>query len=138
MNGMDIQQRPVRADALFTLLLAYGIASLLHHVHNATFLDEYPNMPAWLTPAGVYAAWFAITLVGLLGYFLTRRGYRLSGLAALAAYGALGLDGLGHYGLAPLSAHTIAMNLTIGLEVATGVLLAVAALHLMAKRSRGT
>jgi hypothetical protein len=44
-------------------------------------------------------------------------------------YGVLGLDGLGHYGLAPPSAHTSTMNLTIGLEVA-------AALALLAARRR--
>jgi hypothetical protein len=130
---MGNQKHTARVDALLAFLLTYGMASLLHHVHNATFLDEYPNMPAWLTPAGVYAAWFAVTLVGLIGYFLVRRGYRLAGLAALAIYGALGLDGLGHYRLAPLSAHTLTMNLTIWLEGATGVLLAIAAVALMAK-----
>jgi hypothetical protein len=122
--------------ALLILLLAYGVASLFHHVHNAEFLPQYPNMPAWLSPAQVYAAWFGVTLVGAVGYLLVRRGYQLAGLFVIAGYAALGFDGLGHYGVAPLSAHTMTMNLTIALEVATALLLLVAVAGFLAKRIR--
>jgi hypothetical protein len=122
--------------ALLVLLLAYGAASLFHHVHNAEFLPQYPNMPAWLSPAQVYAAWLGVTLVGVVGYLLVRRGYQLAGLSAIAAYAALGFDGLGHYSVAPLSAHTMTMNLTIWLEVATALLLLVAVAAFLARRMR--
>jgi len=112
-------ERPV----LLICLLAYAVASLAHYSHNAEFLDAYPNMPAWLSRAQVYAAWLAVTAIGLVGYLLVRSRYRLPGLIVLAVYGLLGLDGLGHYAVAPLSAHTAAMNLTVWLEVATAVLL---------------
>jgi len=117
--------------ALPISVLAYCAASLLHHVHNAEFLGEYPNMPAWLAPAGVYAAWLVVTAVGAIGYSLFHRSYRLPGLTALGIYGALGLYGLGHYTVAPLSAHTSTMHLTIWLEVATGVLLMITVAGLM-------
>ena len=40
-------ERPaIRIDVLLSFLLAYGAASLFHHIHNAEFLSEYPNMPA--------------------------------------------------------------------------------------------
>src|SRR5687768_3102459 len=65
---------------LLVAVLSYAAASLLHHVHNAVFLDEYPHMPAWITPGIVYAAWVATTAVGLAGLF-----YR----PLLAAYGGL-------------------------------------------------
>lgn len=120
---MSSERRAVRIDVLLIFLLAYAAASLFHHVHNAEFLGEYPNMPAWLSRARVYGAWFAVTVVGLVGYVLIRRKYLLSGLTVVGVYGALGLDGLGHYALAPLSAHTWAMNLSILLEVATAILL---------------
>ena len=113
-------------DGLLTFLVAYGAASLLHHVHNAELLNEYPNLPGWLSRAGVYGAWLGVTAVGLAGYFLIRSRYRLPGLVVLGIYGALGLDGLGHYAVAPLSMHTLAMNLTIGFEVGTAVLLLIA------------
>jgi hypothetical protein len=122
--------------ALLVLLLAYSAASLFHHVHNAEFLPQYPNMPAWLSPAQVYAAWLGVTLVGVAGYLLVRRGYQLAGLSAIAAYAALGFDGLGHYSVAPLSAHTMTMNLTIWLEVATALLLLVAVAGFLARRMR--
>lgn len=58
-------------------------------------------------------------------------------LVFLLPYGALGLDGLGHYTLAPLSAHTFAMNMSIWLEAATSVLLLTAVVGLMLRRLRG-
>ncbi len=123
---MSREAHAIGPDKLLVFLVAYGVASLLHHVHNAEFLNEYPNMPAWLSRAAVYAAWLGVTAVGLVGYVLIRSRYRLPGLIVLGIYGALGLDGLGHYAAAPLSAHALAMNVTIWLEVATAVLLLVA------------
>lgn len=118
-------------------MLAYAAASLLHHAHNAAFLADYPSMPAWLTPAGVWAAWLATTAVGVAGWFAVRRGHRLVGLGTLALYGALGLYGLAHYGVAPMSAHTPGMHLTIGLEVATGALVMIAVARLAMERRSG-
>lgn len=123
------------AKLLMVLLLAYGAASLVHYAHNAEFLADYPNMPAWLSRAKVHVAWLGVTAIGVLGYLLVRRGHQLSGLCVIALYAALGFDGLGHYRLAPLSAHTAAMNLTIWLEVATAALLFSAAVGLAAKQA---
>jgi hypothetical protein len=114
------------AKALLIVLVVYGAASLAHYAHNAEFLDEYPNMPAWLSRAKVYAAWLGVTTLGAIGYVLVRGGYRLVGLSVVAIYAALGFDGLGHYSLARLSAHTPLMNLTIWLEAATAALVLVA------------
>jgi hypothetical protein len=126
----------LRTDLLLICLLAYGAASLFHHVHNAEFLGDYPNMPAWLSPGLVYGAWLGLTAVGLLGYSLLRRGYQLAGLALLSVYGALGLGGLDHYTRAPLSAHTFTMNMTIWLEAATALLVLIVAAGLMLERLR--
>lgn len=123
---MSRDRHAVGLDGLLVFLVAYGAASLLHHVHNAEFLNDYPNMPAWLSRAEVYAAWLGVTAVGLVDYVLIRLQYRLPGLVILGIYAALGLYGLGHYAVAPLSTPSLAMNLTIGLEVATAVLLLVA------------
>jgi hypothetical protein len=111
------------AVKLAIVLTAYGAASLLHHVHNAEHLQDYPNLPAWLSPALVYVAWLATTTVGLAGYALLDRGHRAAGLAALGLYGAAGLCGLMHYSLASPSAHTLMMNATIWLEAATATVL---------------
>ncbi|MGQ0651943.1 MAG: hypothetical protein ACT4P4_06695 [Betaproteobacteria bacterium] len=48
---------------------------------------------------------------------------RRHGLALIALYAVLGFDGLAHYALAPLAQHTLAMNMTIWLEVAAAALL---------------
>jgi hypothetical protein len=117
---------PMATRALLILFLVYAGASLLHYAHNAEFLADYPNMPAWLSRTKVYAAWLGITTIGLIGYLFIRGGYRLAGLSMVAVYAAVGFDGLGHYSLAPLTAHTPMMNLTIWLEAAGAALLLVA------------
>ena len=121
---------------LLALLLIYAAASFIHFVHNAEFLGDYPNLPATWTPAGVYVAWIGMTLVGVIGWLLVRRGFRITGLGVLAVYAALGLDSLGHYVLAPLSAHTLSMNSTILLEVTAAALLLVEVMRQL-HRSRG-
>jgi hypothetical protein len=116
---------------LAALMLAYAVCSLLHFAHNAEFLAEYPNMPGWLSRGDVYLAWLGLTAIGALGYVLFRNGYRLAGLVLVAAYGFLGLDSLGHYTLAPFSAHTAMMNLTIVADVTTAGLVLVGSLVVM-------
>lgn len=107
------------------LLLAYAVATLVHFTHNAEFVADYPNLPSTWSRMDIYVAWMAMTLVGVAGWALWSRGYRVVGLLLLAAYAALGLDSLGHYVLAPLSAHTLAMNATILLEVTLAALVMV-------------
>jgi hypothetical protein len=107
---------------LLVLLLVYAAASLVHFVHNAEFIAEYPNLPASWTRADVYLAWLAMTGVGLAGWFLVVRGHWRAGLLVLTAYALIGIESLGHYVLAPLSHHSLAMNGTILLEVAAASL----------------
>jgi hypothetical protein len=104
------------------LLVVYAAASLVHFVHNAEFLADYPGMPAAWTREGVYAVWVAMTLIGVVGWLLATRGYRVAGLLLVALYAVCGLDSLGHYLLAPVSAHTAAMNSTILAEVIAAAL----------------
>jgi hypothetical protein len=49
---------------------------------------------------------------------------------------ALGLDSLGHYVVAPVSKHSLAMNSTILVEVATAALVLVEVARLIAGRLR--
>ena len=110
--------------ALVTLVLVHAAVSLLHFVHNAAYLADYPNMPAWISPVGIYGVWLAEAAIGAVGVLLLSRGLR-GGLSLIALYALLGLGGLDHYTLAPMSAHTLAMNATIWLETATGIALLV-------------
>jgi hypothetical protein len=112
-----------RSKMLPIALVALAAASLVHHAHNAEFLDAYPNMPGWLSAPAVYGAWLVAGFVGVVGYMLLRAGYRVTGAILLAAYGCYGLDALLHYVVAPLSAHSAAMHFTIALEAAAGALL---------------
>jgi hypothetical protein len=106
-----------RSATLEALLLLYLGASLLHFIHNAEFAQSYPNFPGWVTRSSVYLVWIAITTVGLSGYLLHRKHFRLLGWLLLCLYALVGLDGLLHYALAPVAAHTHGMNFTIWFEV---------------------
>lgn len=123
-----VKDSEVLSRRLWILLAVYFAASLAHFTHNAEYIAFYPNMPAWLTRDQVYIAWAAITGVGAIGLLLIARGWKVAGAIFIAAYGLLGLDGLGHYTLALCSEHTLAMNATIWFEVVAGVLLASACL----------
>jgi hypothetical protein len=114
---------------LLAALLVYAAASFVHYAHNAEFLADYPSLPAWLSRGGVYAAWMAVTALGALGYLLVRRARELAALSLLAIYALSGFDSLAHYALAPASAHTVAMNATIALELATAALLLAVVAH---------
>ena len=113
-----------RARTLLLLILVYGAASLLHFVHNAVYIQAYPNLPNWITSPGVYASWCGIAAVGALGYWLFRRISQAIGLFVIGIYALLGFGGLDHYVVATMGAHSIAMNATILAEVlAASVLL---------------
>lgn len=128
---MQTHTRINRPVSFLLLLLAatYCLASLLHFVHNAEYLSAYPNLPSWLSRSQVYAVWFAITSIGVIGLWLERGNYPLLGLILVAAYALLGFDGLGHYAVAPMSAHTFTMNFTIWAEVVAAALLLIQALR---------
>lgn len=115
------------------LFAVYTAASLLHFVHNAEYLADYPNIPASITRGAVYGTWLAQACVGVAGCLLLARGFRFAGLILVGAYAALGFDGLAHYALAPVSEHTIAMNATIWAEVVAGAALLSATGFLMLK-----
>jgi hypothetical protein len=98
-------------------MIIYGMASLLHFVHNAVYIKEYPHLPEWITPFGVYASWLTIAAIGALGYWIYRKVSRTIGFVVIAFYALLGFGGLDHYVVAPIGPHSIAMNASIVAEV---------------------
>ena len=127
MHARPKVPEPRTAKLLPPLLFLYAATSLVHFTHNAEFLHEYPNMPGWLSRSHVYIAWVAVTTIGAGGYLIWRRGHAILGLCVIAGYAALGFDGLAHYLLAPFRDHSVAMHLTIWLEVAAAAALLAAA-----------
>jgi hypothetical protein len=119
---------------VWLLIGLYFLASLAHFVHNAEFIAFYPNMPLWLTREKVYLAWLAVTSVGIAAMLLGRIGLPVLGTVLLGAYGALGLDGLGHYALALCSEHTLATNFTIWSEATAGLALLIVSSVLATRR----
>jgi hypothetical protein len=113
-----------RLRVLIVLLaILYGAASLTHHVHNAVFLADYPNMPAWLTPARVMLAWAFVASIGAVGGLLVYHSFQAAGYCVLGVYAALGFCGLDHYAIARMSEHSFWMNATILVEVGTALAL---------------
>jgi len=117
---------PRERTVLTTLLLVYVAASLLHFAHNAEFLGDYPNLPAWLTRSDVYLAWLGLAAIGAGGFALYLRAWHAWGLLLIGLYAAFGFDGLLHYSRAPFDAHTATMNFTIWFEVVAAAALLVA------------
>ena len=121
---------------LLVLLGIYCAASLIHFAHNAEFLSAYPNLPDWLTRSGVYLSWLVVTAVGVAGVCFLGFGFRVLGLVLIAGYAALGFAGLDHYSVAPMSAHTFAMNATIWLELVAAAALFATAVALLFRSLR--
>lgn len=126
-----------KRKALLVLLILYGVASLIHFIHNAEFLADYPNLPSSWTRAGVYLVWLGITTLGISGWLLIHRGFQRVGLLVVALYAFMGIDSLAHYIVAPMSAHTVAMNTTILLEVITAGMLLIGTVWLLGLRMVG-
>lgn len=113
------------SKSLLVLLLGYTTATVFHFFHNAIFLSDYPNMPSAISEIEVFGALALVLAIGAVGILIYSRKSRPIGLIVIAVYAAFGFDGLAHYALAPLSAHSFGMNLTILTEVATAALLLV-------------
>jgi hypothetical protein len=131
MNPFATEGRRWQLPLLLALTALYFATSLGHFSHNAEFICEYPNLPASITRASVYACWLAITSVGMAGLVLLRRRQVTAGLGLMALYAALGFDGLGHYALAPIELHPFMANLTILSEVAAAALLLALVMYLL-------
>ena len=141
MNSREDKQiTGTNSPGLLPLMLSYGAASLLHFAHNAVYLHDYPNLPEWLTSTGVVTAWLVVALTGVFGYLLYSRVSRVAGMLTIAVYALFGFGGLDHYAVAPVTAHTAGMNLTILLEAGSSLALLVyvarLALLMTARRSQ--
>lgn len=112
-----------RSQALPWVFVLYAAATLLHFAHNAQYLAQYPHLPPSWSRADVYAAWFGLMAVGLLGFALYRSGRRRTGLSLLGLYALSGFGGLLHYTRAPMAHHSAMMNVTIWAEAVAGALL---------------
>lgn len=117
------ERDPARSKLLLALLIIHMSASLWHHIHNGNYPEEYPNIPTGFPPAAAIGVWAVTTTVGLAGYYWVCTGRRLLGFGAMGVYAAYGLLAFSHYGLAPMSAHTLVANATILGEGITAALL---------------
>jgi len=94
---MPVSGKERARRALPRLLILYAAASLLHFVHDAEYLAQYPNLPSSWSRADIYVAWCCISTLGVAGYLFYLHGNRAVGLTFLASYAVLGFGGLLHY-----------------------------------------
>jgi hypothetical protein len=80
--------------------------------------------------------WCGLAALGIAGLVLHRTGRQFTGLCLLAVYAGFGFDGLLHYTRAPFAAHSVAMNVTIWVEVLAAACLLLAVLAQFASRLR--
>jgi hypothetical protein len=135
---MTTQMADNERKTLLSLMVLYGVASLVHFIHNAVYLKDYPSVPSWLTATGIYAAWIVITAIGVVGYGYCRRGSRKIGLALITLYALFGFGGFDHYLVAPIAAHTTTANVTIAIEAAAAAALLVFIVVRVRSQTRST
>lgn len=86
---------------LLATIVAFTLASTaLHYSHNYLQIEHYP--PADFATnhtiqIAILISWPALTVAGLLGFWLYTRGLMPSAYACLITYSALGLVTLGHF-----------------------------------------
>ena len=60
---MTVTSIPCRACQIMPWLFAlYAAANLLHFMHNAGYVAQYPNLPAWWTRADVPIAHHSVAM----------------------------------------------------------------------------
>ena len=130
-TGTTIQRKAAKSlhterNRLVPTLVVYLAASFIHFAHNAEFLGNYPNLPSWITPSGIYLSWVGLAAIGVSGLILYLRNRHAVGLLLVGVYAAFGFDGLIHYSRASFAEHSVAINLSIWFEVvAAGALMVV-------------
>jgi len=107
---------------LLGMLIVCILTSILHHVDNILFFDQYPE-PTWFNPSLVDFLWFVMTPMGIVGYYLWQQGRRALGFRLLYVYVAMGQLTLGHYVYEPIWALTWKINGLILLESWTALIL---------------
>jgi hypothetical protein len=120
----------MRANQLYrstkVWIAIFLVCSLIHFVHNAVFLTDYPGLPQTWKPSGVMAVWLVMGALLVSGGIALKRGRPVIGTILLAIAVIMGFDSLAHYVVAKLTAHTFVMNLTIFLDVGAAILLGIA------------
>jgi hypothetical protein len=106
---------------LLSLLITNVVITIFHYTDNAIFIDKYPA-PEWLSNSyTVYMAWFVLTLIGVVGYLLYRRGMLRTAYLFLAIYSLTGLFSPGHYLYGELSKFSLKMHTLIWFDFIAGL-----------------
>ncbi|HEV2754944.1 MAG TPA: hypothetical protein VG318_04120 [Actinomycetota bacterium] len=111
---------PRATRALFRVLLAGIVLTVVHYADNYLYFDEYPQ-PASLRRWQVYTGWIVLTAVGVLGYRLYRSGYTAPAYICLVVYSYTGTSSLGHYLYGSWSEFSVKQHVFILVDGLTGL-----------------
>lgn len=107
-------------QALLLLFLIVSIVSTnLHYTDNATFITNYPE-PDWITVSGIYITWIALTIIGIIGYWLYTQAKLWLSYLCLSIYSITGLSSPAHYFYGAMSNFSAKMHAFIWLDFLTG------------------
>ncbi|MBD2534580.1 hypothetical protein H6G97_35915 [Nostoc flagelliforme FACHB-838] len=108
---------------LLYLLFSSIVITSFHYADNGIFIDKYPS-PEWINNANlVYIAWIVLTLIGIVGYFLYKRGMFRFAYLCLGIYSFTGLSSPGHYFYGEMSKFSLRMHTLILFDFFAGLLI---------------
>lgn len=106
---------------LFSILIASIVITSIHYTDNAIFIDKYPE-PQWITTFGIYLTWSAMSILGIIGYWLYSQGKRWLSYCCLGIYSLTGLSSPMHYFYGGMSEFSLKMHTFIWLDFVAGAL----------------
>ncbi|MDM9381849.1 hypothetical protein QUB80_14185 [Chlorogloeopsis sp. ULAP01] len=106
---------------LVPLLITNVVITISHYTDNAIFIDRYPA-PEWISYSyRVYMAWIILTLIGVVGYLLYRKGILRIAYLFLGIYSLTGLFSPGHYFYGEMSKFSLKMHTLIWFDFIAGL-----------------
>jgi hypothetical protein len=115
---MDSKKTP--QTWLLALLIVNAIFTILHYTDNFVSYDKYPQ-PAWITPDGIYLAWIALTIFGIVGYLFYARNAFWTAYLCLGIYSITGISSPAHYFYPAHHVFSQKMHLLIWTDAIAGI-----------------
>lgn len=106
--------------ALFRVLCAGIVLTVVHYADNYLYFDEYPQ-PGSLRPWQVWAGWLVLTAIGVAGYRLYKAGQTAAAYVCLVVYSYTGTSSLGHYLYGSMSEFSAKQHVFILVDGVTGL-----------------
>ncbi|MGV2828309.1 hypothetical protein [Myxosarcina sp. GI1(2024)] len=108
-------------NLLLSIIIVSIIITSIHYTDNAIFIDKYPE-PEWIKASGIYLTWGAMSLLGMIGYWLYSQEKRCLSYLCLNIYSLTGLSSPTHYFYGEMSKFLPKMHTFIWFDFMAGAL----------------